>query len=265
MIRVSKNQEKVKICAKTDIGIKHRQNEDHFLIVNDRNGHYDIDSLGMLFAVADGMSGHKGGAKASHLACEGLLDYYTERATSINQKNIAGSRLKILEDIFYQVHLKIHNHSLKDKVYERMGTTLSALVYLDHKALIAHVGDSRIYRFRNNTLEKLTQDHTMAELSVEMGYIKPEDVENNPQRHVLMNVIGQGLDEVQTRMEKVETGDLFLLCTDGLHHVLKDDTIREILEDFSQEEGVCDILIREAIEQGSTDNITVIAVHFVPG
>jgi protein phosphatase len=251
----------VMICYKTDAGLKRKENEDHFLVIDDRDERYDTGSLGMLFAVADGMSGHKGGAKASRLACEGLLDYYAERSNSTNTKNVVESRLNIMKNVFHRVHLKIYNHSLKENAYERMGTTLSALIYLNDTALIAHVGDSRIYRLRENRLEKLTQDHTMAQLSVEMGYISQEDAENHPLRHVLMDAVGQGIEEVQTRMEKVVKEDVFLLCTDGLHHMVQDDKIKEILEAFTPEDGACDRLVQEAIVRGGKDNVTVIAVQ----
>ncbi|MFC1869250.1 PP2C family protein-serine/threonine phosphatase [Thermodesulfobacteriota bacterium] len=261
MACLSGNHREMVTCAKTDTGLKRKENEDHFLVIDDHDERYDTGSLGMLFAVADGISGHKGGSKASRMACEGLLDYYTERSNSVNAKNFTESRLKALEDVFHRVHMKIYGYSLKVKEYEGMGTTLSALILLNDIALIAHVGDSRIYRLRNHCLEKLTHDHTMAQLSVEMGYIKQEDAENHPQRHILMDVVGQGLDEVRTRMEKVMKGDIYLLCTDGLHHMVPDDRIKEILEAFHPEDGACDRLVREAIERGGRDNITVIAVH----
>jgi protein phosphatase len=142
-----------------------------------------------------------------------------------------------------------------------MGTTLSALVLLKDTALIAHVGDSRIYRLRNHQLERLTQDHTMAQLSIEMGYMDEEEAASHPQSNILTDVIGQGFDEVQTRMEKVAGGDVFLLCTDGLHHMLSESRIQEILESFSPEISACDRLVEEAVKAGGRDNITVITVH----
>ena len=162
----SEHRKKVMICSKTDVGLKRKENEDHFLVIDDRDEGYDTRSLGMLFAVAE-------------------------------------SRLKALKDIFHRVHLKIYDYSQKKKAYDRMRMILSALIILNDRTLIAHVGDSRIYRLRDHCLEKLTQDHTMAQLSVEMGYIAQEDAERHPLRHVLMDVLGQGLDEAQTRMEIV--------------------------------------------------------------
>lgn len=249
-------------CVKTDIGLKRKENEDSFLVVDDHDHRYDTASLGKLFAVADGMSGHKGGAEASRMACEGLIDYYyADPSGSENSGDFGQSRLKILDEAFHRVDLNIHDVSLRVRELEGMGTTLSALVILEDTALIAHVGDSRIYRLRGHQLERLTQDHTMARLSIEMGYMDEVEAASHPQSNILTDVIGQGFDEVQTRVEPLTQGDLFLLCTDGLHHTVSESRIQEILEAVSLENRTCDRLIQEAIKEGGRDNITVITVH----
>lgn len=247
--------------VKTDRGLKRKQNEDHVLVVDDHDSRYDTASPGRLFAIADGMGGHKGGAEASRLACEGLLDYYYDQSVSKWLEDLGQCRPTTLEEAFHRVDLNIHDLSLRVKELEGMGTTLSALVLLGDTALIAHVGDSRIYRFRDHHLEKLTQDHTMAQLSIEMGYMDEEEAKSHPLRNVLTEVVGRGFDEVQTRTEPVAKGDVFLLCTDGLHHGVSDARIEEIKESFSPENGVCNQLIQEAIKEGGRDNITVIVVH----
>ncbi|PKN61693.1 MAG: hypothetical protein CVU57_28150 [Deltaproteobacteria bacterium HGW-Deltaproteobacteria-15] len=249
-------------CFKTDIGLKREENEDTFLFIDDHDLRYESGSLGKLFAVADGMGGHKGGAEASRMACERLLDYYyADRSGSSNTGDFGYARLRILDEAFHRADLDIHDVSLRVRELEGMGTTLSALVLLKETALIAHVGDSRIYRLRNHRLERLTQDHTMAQLSIEMGYMDEEEAARHPQSNILTDVIGQGFDEVQTRMEQVRQGDLFLLCTDGLHHTVSESRIQEIMESFSVEDTACDRLVREAIQGGGRDNITVILVH----
>lgn len=252
----------MKSCGKTDRGLKRKENEDSFFVVDEHDHRYDTASLGKLFTVADGMGGHKGGAEASRMACEGLIDYYyADGSGSKKPRDFRQSRLNIMEEAFHRVDLNIHDVSLRVKELEGMGTTLSAMVLLKDTALIAHVGDSRIYRLRNHSLKRLTKDHTMAQLSVEMGYMDEEKAASHPQRHILTDVVGQGFDEVQTRLETIAEGDLFLLCTDGLHHEVSEPKIQEILESFSTENGACDSLVQEAIREGGRDNITVIAVH----
>jgi len=251
-----------RICAKTDRGLKRNRNEDSILLVDGQDRRYDTGSLGKLYAVADGMGGHKGGAEASRMACERLLDYYyADRSGSYNSGDFGYARLRILDESFHRADLDIRNVSLRVRELEGMGTTLSALVLLKETALIAHVGDSRIYRLRNHRLEMLTQDHTMARLSIEMGYLDEEEAARHPQSNILTDVIGQGFDEVQTRMEQVREGDLFLLCTDGLHHTVSESRIQEILESFHVEDKVCDRLVQEAIKGGGRDNITVIVIE----
>jgi len=251
----------VRICAKTDAGLTSGENEDHYLIVDETNDQYDTPSLGRIFAVADGIGGEKAGGTASRMACEGLLDYYAGRSSSGKSADFVESRLQALEQVIRTTNQKIREAARENKEYEGMGTTLSVLVLLRERALLAHVGDSRIYRLRDSRLERLTRDQTMAQLSVEMGYIGQEEADSHPTRHILVEAMGREIDEVETAIEKIEKGDLFLLCTDGLHHAVPDDTIREILEGSGPEGGACDRLVEEAIRRGGTDNITVVVVQ----
>ena len=101
----------------------------------------------------------------------------------------------------------------------------------------------------------------MAQLSVEMGYIKAENVPEHPLRHMLTQAIGEGLDEIQTRREGVEAGDTFLLCTDGLYGMLSDGDIRKILRGASAGSGACDRLVEAALVRGGQDDVTAIAVQ----
>ncbi len=251
-----------RICVKTDQGLRRKENEDHFLVLEDQDHRYGTGSLGRLLAVADGVSGHKGGAEASRMACEGLLDYYYgQQSGPEDPGDFARSSVKVLKEAFHRVDSHIRDLSLTRKELEGMGTTLSVLVLTKDTALIAHVGDSRIYRLRDHRLEKLTRDHTMAQLSVEMGYMDEEQAAIHPQRHFLTDVVGQGFEKVQTRIEKAAEGDVFLLCTDGLHHGVSDRKIKEILESSSPEKGACDRLVEEAIKGGGRDNVTVIVVY----
>jgi serine/threonine protein phosphatase PrpC len=144
-----------------------------------------------------------------------------------------------------------------------MGTTLSALVLTENKALIAHVGDSRIYRCRKNTSERMTVDHTKSQALIDLGQILPEDENNSCCGHILTQALGgyDDLDTVFTRVEDIEKGDVFLLCTDGLHGLLTDSEIQEILVKNSLPQTNCDALVQAAIQKGGDDNITVIVIQ----
>lgn len=253
--------ENIRVCAKSDVGLHRVDNEDSYVIVDNKKKEYDTRSLGMIFAVADGMSGHAAGATASTMACKALLDYYAEDEDILGEMSFSESRLRILEKVILRTHNEIHTYAADNEGYDNMGTTLSVLVLVEDWALLAHVGDSRIYRLRHNCLEQLTEDHTMAQLSIEMGYIKPYEAAEHPLRHVLIQAVGEGLDEVQTRIENVKAGDIFLLCSDGLYNMVADDEIKEILCNYPAQQGECDRLVQAALENGGKDNVTAIVVR----
>lgn len=248
---------KIKICAKTDIGLKRKNNEDTYLIVT--NGQ-NVQDYGMLFAVADGMGGHAFGEVASKMVCEGLSEYYKKKQSPSLGLDFHQSRLHHLIRTIRFANNQILRASERNQIFEGMGTTLSVLVLLKGKALIAHVGDSRIYRLRQGHLEQLTVDHTMAQFLVEEGEITPEDAVKHPARHILTQVLGSNIDEVDTRIEKLQPGDLFLLCSDGMYDMLADDDMLKILIAPSNAQAVCDQLLESAIKNGGKDNVTVIVV-----
>jgi len=252
----------VKVFVKTDIGLKRETNEDNYLVVDGSRKSNSTENKGMMFAVADGMSGHVGGEIASKMACEGLRKYYSsEICDNVDEiKDSYEIKLKELEGIIFEIDSTISNFGERKKEYEYMGTTLSVLVLIKEKALIAHVGDSRIYRFRHDNLEQLTEDDTMAQLSVEMGLLKPEEAISHPLRHTLIQALGQGIDEVHSRIEDIKRGDLFLLCSDGLYDMVPDDSIRTILL-YTTPQKACDRLVDEALKNGGRDNVTVMVVR----
>jgi serine/threonine protein phosphatase PrpC len=249
------------VCVKTEKGLARRTNEDSYLIIDDKTKtDYDTVRRGTMFAVADGMGGQKGGAIASKMACKGLSDYYRRRMAADELLN-PRMKLGLLEKIINAAHDKIQKYGERNKPYAHMGTTLSVLVLTDNLVLVAHVGDSRIYRMRSDNLEQLTEDHTMAQLSVEMGYLKLQDGTKHPLRHLLTQAVGEGMDEIQTRTEELEAGDRFLLCTDGLHGVVANDDIRKILTLNGVEDGVCNRLVETALANGGRDDMTAIVVQ----
>lgn len=253
---------KIRAGAKTHRGLIRRINEDFYLAVEHMHKDAaDPDSSECLFAVADGMSGHGGGAVASRTACHVLAVQYGLRSEGNAYGNQGGAVIDFLEEALWKAHRKILSGATKVSGGEQMGTTLSALVLREDMALIAHVGDSRIYRLRGGRLEQFTEDHTMANLSVEMGYLSREEAKTHPQRHVLLQALGQGVDEVQTLLEKTMHGDIFLLCSDGLYHMVPDVTIQAILSSAHGPEETCDGLIRMALKEGGKDNITAMVIQ----
>lgn len=249
------------VCAETDIGLKREQNEDCYLIINRKTKDVDIQNNGMMFAVADGMGGHAGGEIASKMACQGMADYYSEKTDRPEGSGYFKAKLGHLKSSIYDVHNKIIEYGRINREFEDMGTTLSVLVLTKNKALIAHVGDSRIYRLRQDFLEQLTEDHSMAQLFIQMGYLTPEKVANHPIRHVMSQAVGQGVKSIFNKIEKVERGDTFLLCSDGLYDMVPDKEIRDILLNNPALNDKCGRLVARALKKGGKDNVTVIVIQ----
>ncbi len=252
----------IRYCAKTHKGLRKNINEDSWIVLEDiqiRRG--SGSGIGVLFAVADGISGEVGGGKASKMAIRSLQEYFTghKRKGIIIDKD--KKNLVTLEGVVLGIHEKISSVSDKTEKYKYMGTTLSLLFICEMTAYIAHVGDSRIYKFRDGKLVKLTHDDTIAQLSVEMGFMKAEKALEHPLRHALIQALGQGVDEVQVKTEKLNHGDVFLLCTDGLYEMLSEKEIIGALENSISHSQACDILVERALKHGGTDNITVIVVQ----
>ncbi len=257
-------QKNVLYCTKTHEGLKKLSNEDSFVVIDNISiKSASQDSAAVLFAVADGVSSHIGGEKASNMAVSFLKKHFGN-----HQKNefLAGQRerkLKALEHMVFEIHEKISQASDKVEKYKYMGTTLSLLLIHKMSALIAHVGDSRIYRLRNGKLIKLTHDDTIAQLSMEMGYMSAEGAETHPLRHALIQALGQGVDMVQVRFEELRAGDIFLLCTDGLYEMVPEKEIKDLLEAGVMANQVCESLVYRALGGGGSDNITVIVVQIL--
>jgi serine/threonine protein phosphatase PrpC len=254
------SSERVLLCHGTDKGLERKKNEDSYLVIDQATMPHETQARGMMFAIADGMGGHEAGEIASEMACKGLLDFYDGRMEPDIEHASPESVLRHLEKAFWNSHGRINRYADVNRLNAGMGTTLSVLVLHRDKALIAHVGDSRIYRLRKDVLELLTEDDTLARLSVEMGYVRPEEAASHPLRDALSQSVGEGLEEVHAAIESVEEGDIFLLCSDGLYHMITDDEIREILRCSLRGPGVCRRLIKAALEKGGRDNVTVIVI-----
>jgi PPM family protein phosphatase len=256
--------ENVRYGVKSDVGLYRRNNEDYFLIVDPSCDRYNLQQLGIAFVVADGIGGHEAGEVASRLACEEVVAaYYGDEVFFQDQTDSHEEKIRKLEQATRSAHKKIIRLATEKGEWRGMGTTLSALVLTGNKALIAHVGDSRIYLCRENNSERLTIDHTKTQALIDLGQILPED-ENNPCRnHILTQALGgyDDLDAVFTRVEDIRNGDVFLLCTDGLHDLVTDREIQAILANNALPQNNCDALVQTAIQRGGNDNITAIVVQ----
>jgi len=250
----------IRYSALSDKGLKRRKNEDAYRIVSAQQQQGElIDSRPILFVVADGMGGQPCGEVASEIACKGMENF-------ISTANGSPEMIKKqLIERFYDIDNDIRNYADKDHVCRDMGTTMSAVVLSGDTAIIAHVGDCRIYLYRDTELIPLTVDHTFVQEMVEMGLIKPEEAFTHPYRHQLTQVVGTVdlLDQIDTRIIPLLARDRLLLSSDGLHDVVPYDTIKHAIEDATSPEQAVNMLQSAALRLGGPDNITVIAIDLI--
>ncbi len=259
--------------GKTDRGRKRLKNEDSIGV---------FDDLG-LYVVADGMGGHAAGEVASRAAVEAVRDWVKTSAI-VTVKDVSDEALRVEADagqrLFEAVNLanrEVLEKAASDPRLKGMGTTVAAaLLEKDDNGgeagvggrltglALAHVGDSRIYLFRNGELRRLTRDHSLVEEMVAEGRITPGQARVHPFRNVITRALGTK-EGVQADMSGLvpEPGDVLLLCSDGLTGMLEDLKIAEILAANAGSPFVCaDALVRAANDAGGADNISVVVLKF---
>jgi serine/threonine protein phosphatase PrpC len=223
--------------CKTDTGRQRRDNED------------SAYAHAPVFVVADGMGGAQAGEVASRLAIEAF-----ERGLPDD-----GSPEERLAALVHEANHQIYERSRADRQRAGMGTTLTAAYVDDAHVAIAHVGDSRAYLFRDGTLQRLTQDHSLVDELVRRGKLTEEQAAEHPQRSIITRALGPEPDvEVDTWTYPARAGDVVLLCSDGLTSMISEELVRETLVAHDNLGEAADALIREANEAGGRDNITVV-------
>jgi PPM family protein phosphatase len=226
--------------AGTDTGRQRRANEDSHL------------ARAPLFVVADGMGGAQAGEVASRIAVEsfqgGLADPAAPEAA--------------LAELTQQANARIHELSHDHAEQAGMGTTLTAVYVGDSEISIAHVGDSRAYRLRDGTLERLTEDHSLVDELLRQGRLTPEEALEHPQRSVITRALGPEVAvDVDTRSYSARGGDVYLLCSDGLTTMLSEERLAELLLAHATLREAGEALIAAANEAGGRDNITVVLLR----
>ncbi|MEO8475900.1 MAG: Stp1/IreP family PP2C-type Ser/Thr phosphatase [Actinomycetota bacterium] len=227
---------KIEVGVATDIGRVREGNEDSYL----------VDPP--LYAVADGMGGHRGGEVASELALETIESLFREGATTLVEQ-------------VRQANRAVFARSQEDRAVSGMGTTLTAAHVEGGAVRLAHVGDSRAYLLRAGALRQLTDDHTLVNRMVKAGEITESEAEVHPHRNVLTRSLGTEA-EVHIDEEQVPLmdGDRVLLCSDGLFGMVAEDQIQAILEAEPAPQRAADRLIKAANRAGGVDNITAIVL-----
>jgi protein phosphatase len=228
----------VEEAYRSDTGRQRAANEDSFF------------ARSPLFAVADGM----GGAQAGEVASSTAAEAFEEAARG------EGAPEGFLRSIAEGANRRIHDLAQADASRSGMGTTLTAALLEGEEISLAHVGDSRAYRFRDSELRLLTSDHSLVEELRRQGRLTDEQAEDHPQRSIITRALGPEPDvEVDTMTYRARPGDIYLLCSDGLTTMLKEPAIAAALRESESLEAAVSRLIGEANQAGGRDNITVVA------
>jgi protein phosphatase len=247
-------------AVRTDLGRVRTQNEDSFGFFPDRS----------FYVVADGMGGYAGGEIASALAVEtmlhSLIQTQQEDFTPLLDKDgrvyVGGRRLMMAVQ---QANAAVFQKSSQDPSLAGMGTTIAAVLFESHERLasICHVGDSRVYHIQHETIKQLTEDHSFVQQLFREGKLSAEEMKASPHRHMLTQAVGiNPMVQPALGTAQLQVGDLIVLCSDGLHGLVKAEEILQIATSHASDlQQACDVLVSLANDRGGTDNCTVIVLR----
>jgi serine/threonine protein phosphatase PrpC len=206
-----------------------------------------------LFIVADGMGGHAGGDVASAIATKRLAEADTDYTIAEDAEQALRSAMIAANSLLAET---VFEHS----ELTGMGTTVSGILRVGDQVALAHIGDSRIYRFRDGELEQVTADHTFVQRLVDSGRITAEEAAVHPRRSVLMRVLGDvdAAPEIDTKILDTQPGDRWLLCSDGLSSYVSEERLGTILGSVRSPQDAADRMVKESLDHGAPDNVTVV-------
>ncbi|SPF42669.1 Phosphatase 2C family protein [Candidatus Desulfosporosinus infrequens] len=235
---------KMRVLSFSEKGCIRKNNEDSFLA---------LATLG-LFAVADGMGGHRAGEVASSTALQ-VLEKSAPQLVGLEDQSLE----RELTEAIVQANRVVYESSTTKPENAGMGTTLTVLLVRSKSVVIAHVGDSRAYLWRDQELTALTMDHSLVGELVRLGQISLEEAEKHPQRHVLMRAVGADPEiELDCKSMNLQAGDVFLLCTDGFSNMISDQELEEEFLEMGSWEERFERLRKLTLERGAPDNFTAL-------
>jgi serine/threonine protein phosphatase PrpC len=281
-------QPHIEIAARTDRGKQRETNEDAYLVF--RTGRFleriqssiaseelasHYDQGGYIMAVADGMGGVAGGEVASRQALVEAFRLILRSPKWLLSLDDPETRNSEIRSFFERtkiylagVHAALLRHASADPRVQGMGTTLTVAYSVGFDLFVVHVGDSRVYLYREGGVHRVTRDHTVAQTLADTGAISQGDVATHPSRHVLTQVLGGqgGWLHGDTTHLRLQSGDVVVLCTDGLTAVAGNDDLARILGSTPSCEAACESLVGLTLERGAPDNVTVIVAGYTdPG
>lgn len=251
---------KLEIASLTDAGIKRSHNEDRIA---------SAPSLGLTI-LADGMGGYKAGEVASAMAINTIMTEMESAIPNFSYGKIdqeTGFTLASLtiQNIIKKTNEVIYKASQSQPQYNGMGTTLAMTFFYNNRLTIAHVGDSRVYRVRDDKLEQITVDHTLLQELIERGFYTPEEAKKSMNKNLVTRALGIDPDVMIDIQEDIALpGDIYLLCSDGLNDMVEDKDIYLTIRKYSDNlDKAVESLVEQANENGGRDNISVILVKIL--
>jgi protein phosphatase len=249
----------VEVAGKSDVGCVRQNNEDNF----------GYDSRHGIYVVCDGMGGQAAGEVASKLAVDTVLNYFREAARTGHRPQVGpaiesvSARANALASAIQLANAAIYKAAAEHAAHSGMGSTIVAVLLENGSLSVGHAGDSRIYRIREGEIQQLTRDHSLVMEQVRRGMLTQEEAQNSEMQNIIIRALGPE-QTVQVDVEDLtaQSGDLLLLCSDGLNRHVSDDNIREILQGTNSLPLMADRLIDAAREGGGADNITALLVRF---
>ena len=241
----------------SNVGKKRSRNEDACAVSAPNTRKNGAEPSPILFAVADGMGGARGGARASRLALETIIDSYYS-FTSMGNGNIPQALRSAVEE----ANGRIYAEADENPELEGMGTTASAVLIVGEYAYVAQVGDSRVYVVRaDGSLRQITNDHSLVAEQVRHGFISEEEARNHSLRNLITRAVGTrpGI-KVDLFVAELARGDSLLICSDGLSNLVSDEQIAETMHNHPPDKAA-HALVDEALVKGAPDNVTAIAVR----
>ena len=243
----------MKVFAGTDIGKAREMNQDYYYV----SSRFDEIKICIL---ADGMGGYAGGEIASNMAVASVKSYVYNNYSKIKLET--DEIINLLKDATQYANMVVYEKTKQIEELEEMGTTLEIALIVDEKIYISHIGDSRIYKIRNNKMKQLTKDHSYVEKLINDGTITKEEAQMHPQKHMLTKALGcTAFVEPDLLVEKIKENDIILICSDGLTNMLPEEEIIKIINENPEEPNKQ--LITAANKAGGCDNITVIVISNV--
>ncbi|MGF9916367.1 Stp1/IreP family PP2C-type Ser/Thr phosphatase [Paenibacillus ehimensis] len=244
----------LRLAYQSDIGRVRAVNEDRAAVQEGLNGW-------TLAIVADGMGGHQAGDIASQMAVE-LIPLQVK---SLDPNRSSEERQHKLKEAIEAANDNIFEFASGRENYHGMGTTVVAVLANDERAVVAHIGDSRVYRIHDGQIEQLTEDHSLVNELVKSGQITREEASHHPRRNVLTRALGtEPTIEVDVQEIGWGPGDLLLLCSDGLSSLVEPGQMLQTVTETEGLERKVDRLVQAALDAGGDDNVTVLLIENGP-